>query len=75
MIVMLSSFQEGSTKFIFLLSTNSQKSSNVLPFWQFPWSEETVPSGHTHATVRVGIVSFTIHLWFPVQGLLTLHGF
>ena len=46
-----------------------------LPFWQFPRSEKTVPSGQTHATERVGSVSLTIHLCSPLQGLLSLQGF
>ena len=46
-----------------------------LPSWQFPLSENTVPSGQTHATVLVGKVSDTTHLWFPVQGLFIWQGF
>ena len=47
----------------------------LLPFWQFPRSENTVPSGQTHATVLVGKVSDTTHFWFPVHGLFIWHGF
>ena len=56
-----------------MVTSNEKK--KFLPFLQSPWPEKIVPSGHTHATVRVGRVSLTIHLCCPLQGLLTLQGF
>jgi hypothetical protein len=47
----------------------NENENKILPALQSPWSEKIVPSWHTHATVRVGSVSLTTHLWFPVQGL------
>ena len=54
---------------------NIKNGKKSLPLWQLPRPEKTVPSGHTHATVRVGSVSLTTHVCSPVQGLFTLHGF
>ena len=58
-----------SNDFLKLDKQLNENEKKLLPALQSPWSEKIVPSGHTHATVRVGSVSLTTHLWFPVQGL------
>ena len=47
----------------------------LLPFLQFPFCVKTNPSGQTHATVLIGRVFVTTHLWFPEHGLPIWHGF
>ena len=50
-------------------------SIRFLPFTHSPDVPDTDPSGQTQPTVRIGKLSVTTHVWAPLQGFLTIHGF